>query len=55
MYVQLRVRDARSRASSGDVYFKMKRRMPLGLLQEAYCQREKLEHSMLRFLYDGRK
>ena len=55
MYVQLRVRDARSRASSGDVYFKMKRRMPLGLLQEAYCQREELEHSMLRFLYDGRK
>jgi len=37
------------------VYFKMKRRLPLGLLQDAYCQREQLDLSKLCFLYKGRR
>ena len=48
---QLRVRDQ----SGSDVYFKMKRRLPLGLLQDAYCQREQLDLSKLCFLYKGRR
>ena len=49
--LQLRVRDQ----SGSDVYFKMKRRLPLGLLQDAYCQREQLDLSKLCFLYKGRR
>ena len=33
----------------------MKRRLPLGLLQDAYCQREQLDLSKLCFLYKGRR
>ena len=51
VYIQLRVRDH----SGSDVYFKMKRRLPLGLLQDAYCQREQLDLSKLCFLYKGRR
>jgi len=51
VYIQLRVRDQ----SGSDVYFKMKRRLPLGLLQDAYCQREQLDLSKLCFLYKGRR
>eukprot|EP00898_Chlorokybus_atmophyticus_P008199 jgi/Chlat1/8380/Chrsp80S07820 len=51
VYVQLCVRDSRG----CEVYFKMKRRMPLGYLQDAYCQRERLDGTAVEFFYKGRR
>lgn len=49
-YVQLRV----TSANGAEVFFKMRRQMPLALLQEAFCTREKLDQSTVEFLYQGR-
>eukprot|EP00243_Klebsormidium_subtile_P002103 TRINITY_DN139_c0_g1_i1.p1 TRINITY_DN139_c0_g1~~TRINITY_DN139_c0_g1_i1.p1 ORF type:complete len:116 (-),score=25.63 TRINITY_DN139_c0_g1_i1:643-942(-) len=50
-YVQLRV----TSADGAEVFFKMRRPMPLALLQEAFCSREKLDQSSVEFLYQGRR
>jgi len=48
VYVQLRGREG------GDLYYKIRRQMPLGVLQEAYLSREKLDGVGVLFLYGGR-
>ena len=47
VYVQLRGREG------GDLYYKIRRQMPLGVLQEAYLSREKLDGVGVLFLYGG--
>lgn len=51
-YVQLRVWD---QAAGMEIFFKLKRRMPLGLIREAYCAREQLPPSAVQLLYRGHR
>lgn len=51
VYVQLKVRDQ----VGTEIFFKLKRRMPLGLIREAYCAREQLSTSAVELVYRGRR
>eukprot|EP00275_Glaucocystis_incrassata_P000362 EC118922.1.p1 GENE.EC118922.1~~EC118922.1.p1 ORF type:complete len:102 (+),score=15.76 EC118922.1:97-402(+) len=49
-HVQLRV----SNQHGSEVFFKMKRKAPLGLLFDAYCVREKIARVALDFIFRER-
>ena len=36
-----------------EVFFKIKKQVPLGKLLDAYCKKQGLDRSSVRFLYDG--
>lgn len=37
----------------GEVFFKIKKTMPLGKLISAYCERKSVQANTVRFLFDG--